>query len=477
MPSVFKRGRDKGKRNAVWYISFDDESGRRRTKKGFTDKQSTEQLARELERQARRIREGLVDPHDLKRKAALETPIAEHLDAFERSMGNTTSKHMKLTMTRVRRMVADAEIKTLSDIDIESLEAVLGDMLEAEEIGHRTYNHYVQSMSQFCNWLVPSRIAANPITGMARLNADVDVRHPRRALTPEEFLKLVDSARKSKVSIQCYDGEQRARIYIVSYMTGLRRKEIASLTPASFKLSDSPPTLTVEAASSKHRRKDVLPLHPELVLMLREWLPGVKRSEQLFPKLAKRRTWLMVKKDLERVGIPYRTDEGIADFHAVGRHTHITELLRSGATLPEARELARHSDVRTTMKYTHIGIDDQARAVSQLTWKESNNDKEDVAAEGEVEEEGWQRYGSGTRGPNGPEPSSRDRSCPTDKENLKPVSDDEQAVSGSGRPRLSALGTKPVSRQDAGSIPAASTFGTVFVRRCPFFGDNWLICG
>ena len=74
----------------------------------------------------------------------------------------------------------------------------------------------------------------------------------------------------------------------------------------------------------------------------------------------------MVKKDLERVGIPYETEEGIADFHAVGRHTYITELLRNGASLVEARELARHSDINMTMRYTHIGLDDQARAVAAI---------------------------------------------------------------------------------------------------------------
>jgi site-specific recombinase XerD len=72
----------------------------------------------------------------------------------------------------------------------------------------------------------------------------------------------------------------------------------------------------------------------------------------------------MVKKDLERVGIPYETAEGIADFHAAGRHSHITGLLRNGATLVQARELARHADVRMTMKYTHIGLDDQATALA-----------------------------------------------------------------------------------------------------------------
>ncbi|HMB08612.1 MAG TPA: hypothetical protein VKP69_33385, partial [Isosphaeraceae bacterium] len=35
---------------------------------------------------------------------------------------------------------------------------------------------------------------------------------------------------------------------------------------------------------------------------------------------------------------------------------------------PEARELARHSDVNMTMRYTHIGIEDQAKALGQLPW-------------------------------------------------------------------------------------------------------------
>lgn len=68
----------------------------------------------------------------------------------------------------------------------------------------------------------------------------------------------------------------------------------------------------------------------------------------------------MVKTDLERVGIAYEAHEGIADFHAAGRHSHITGSLRNGATLVEARLLARHAHMRRRMKYTHIGPQDQA---------------------------------------------------------------------------------------------------------------------
>ncbi len=155
-------------------------------------------------------------------------------------------------------------------------------------------------------------------------------------------------------------------------LTGLRRQEIASLTPRSFDLSSDPPKVTVEAGCSKHRRTDVLPLHSQLIEVIPEWVRGMELDQFLFPKLAKRRTWLMVKKDLERIGIQYETPEGIADFHAAGRHTYITGLLKSGATLPEAKELARHSDVNMTMRYAHIGLQDRARAVAGLPFQECN---------------------------------------------------------------------------------------------------------
>ena len=104
-------------------------------------------------------------------------------------------------------------------------------------------------------------------------------------------------------------------------------------------LESKPETLTVAARISKHRKVDVLPLHSELVPLIREWTQNLApRTEPLFPKLAKRRARKCVKLDLERVGIPYRNDEGFADFHASGR-TYVTlqSLLANGATLPEAK--------------------------------------------------------------------------------------------------------------------------------------------
>jgi Phage integrase family len=107
-------------------------------------------------------------------------------------------------------------------------------------------------------------------------------------------------------------------------------------------------------------------MHPELVAMVREWTHGMAPDEPLFPRLDKKKTYTMVQKDLERAGIPYETHEGLADFHAAGRHSHITGLVRSGASIMEAKELARHADIRQTAKYTHIGMEDRAKALAGL---------------------------------------------------------------------------------------------------------------
>src|SRR5262249_1917473 len=74
--------------------------------------------------------------------------------------------------------------------------------------------------------------------------------------------------------------------------------------------------------------------------------------------------------DLEAAGVPY-TIEGpngplYADFHAL-RHSYIALLDRSGATLKEAMQLARHSDPKLTMAvYGRAQLHDLGETVRRL---------------------------------------------------------------------------------------------------------------
>ena len=56
----------------------------------------------------------------------------------------------------------------------------------------------------------------------------------------------------------------------------------------------------------------------------------------------------MHKQGLGWAGVPYQVKAATACIHVAGRQTQITELLRSCDFLVAARELARHSDFRTS---------------------------------------------------------------------------------------------------------------------------------
>src|SRR4051812_30238493 len=122
MASIFKR--QKGK-NEPYVIQYLDHRGKRRTKKGFTDKGLTEQLAGKLESEARLRATGMIDPEQERLAEQKNSEIESLLDVFEESLGNNTGKHVDLTMYRVRRIVTGAGFKTLADVAREAVETYL----------------------------------------------------------------------------------------------------------------------------------------------------------------------------------------------------------------------------------------------------------------------------------------------------------------------------------------------------------------
>jgi integrase len=151
------------------------------------------------------------------------------LSDFEESLGNNSEKHVKLTMSRVRRIVETTGLTSLGSRKVDSVATALRAIKRKDKFGERTYNHYVQATDGFCNRLVAiGRVDRNPVVGLERLNTQVDVRHKRRALTADEFARLLKAARESDKSVQTYPGPLRAQVYLLSYLTGLRRKELAT---------------------------------------------------------------------------------------------------------------------------------------------------------------------------------------------------------------------------------------------------------
>jgi integrase len=234
-------------------------------------------------------------------------------------------------------------------------------------LGTTTTNHYLGSVKRFTRWLARERRAPfDPLAHLSALNPRADLRHPRRPLDGAEFARLVEATGGGKPH-RGLTGAQRLILYCVSARTGLRADELASLTPRSLDLDARPPSVTVEACYSKHRRKDVLPLRADVAQMLRAYVEGRPRGEPLWPGKWWEDAAVVIRRDLAAAGIPYEDEDGrVFDFHAL-RHTFLTHLAESGVHPKVAQVLARHSTITLTMdRYTHMNALDVAGDLDKL---------------------------------------------------------------------------------------------------------------
>jgi integrase len=394
-----KSGKKVKSQSKKWWGQFKDANGRLRRHPLAIDKMAAQAMLNELVKQVEREKAGLVDPTDRERRR----PLAEHITEFRRYKENRdiSQKQISEVLRQLGRIAKACKWRLPSDISAGSLLNFLGDLRKAKSEDERglsaqTYNHYLRSAKQFTRWLVRDRrLPCDPLIHLSNINTSVDRRHDRRALSHEEFSRLVDAARRGK-RIEGMSGADRAMLYVLAGWTGFRKGELGSLRKLSFRLDGTPPTVTVAAGYSKRRRQDTQVLHPDVVDELRAWLasrPNLQPGEVLF-RISERACGLerdtgnMVRKDLARARNLWleeaRTDEErkrreesdflcfqssdgrFADFHSL-RHFFITNLERAGVSPKLAQTLARHSDIRLTLGiYTHVGLSDQTVAIGAL---------------------------------------------------------------------------------------------------------------
>ncbi|MCL2303894.1 MAG: tyrosine-type recombinase/integrase [Planctomycetaceae bacterium] len=365
-----------------------------------------QKMLNDIVNRVEREKAGIIDPaiDEIKR------PIEEHIADFEKHQKakNCTPGHVNESVRKVRRCVTHCRWSRLSQIKAVDVENFLLHLRENEGMSVGTSNHYLWAIKTFVHWLLAThRINLNPFIGVRTLNTKADRRHDRRALNATALAMLLDAA-ETGPTLKGLTGPDRAMLYLLAAYTGLRKGEIGSLTVRSFRLDTQPCTVTVQAAYSKHRREDVLILHPSLVERLKAWLTKRKPKtgdEILFPISKRtcgiiRSTSELLQSDLatarrywiDEVGDPaerqkreasdflmYQNGEGkFADFHGL-RHTFITNLGKAKVSPKVAQTLARHSDISLTMNvYTHIEEDEQIDAINALPsipdTKKSNDD-------------------------------------------------------------------------------------------------------
>jgi integrase len=299
--------------------------------------------------------------------AELAKPIGEHVDAFVTHLKDKGSSkvHWQAAESRLKKLFALGKITRGPEITKARIDSALAALRSDPDkpASMATSNHYLGVAKHFAQWLVDERRnTLNGIAGMKKRNVQGHRVKFRRPLSQAEFQRLLDATAIGPVR-KHLSGKDRAALYLLASFTGYRRRELTSVTPASFTFGESP-RVDVVSGYSKRRRDDRIPLNREVAQFFEAY---TKRKPKACPlwKLD-RKTAEMIRADMDAAGIDHKAGGVDVDFHSL-RQTFTTGLARSGASPKVTQQLARHSDVNLTMSvYAKMDAADERAAVEAL---------------------------------------------------------------------------------------------------------------
>lgn len=182
--------------------------------------------------------------------------------------------------------------------------------------------------------------------------------YPKRKLTQLPTFFSQEEVRKI---LNATENLKHKAILTTIYSCGLRLSELINLKLTDVK-SDSNLLLIQQSKGNKDR---LVSLPDKLLSLLREYYIEYKPKIFLFEgtndeQYSERSVQLVLKKSMKKANIATK-----GSVHTL-RHSYATHLIKSGIDIRVVQELLGHSDIRTTMIYTHITDVDKKSTPSPL---------------------------------------------------------------------------------------------------------------
>jgi site-specific recombinase XerC len=142
--------------------------------------------------------------------------------------------------------------------------------LRSRSMSAKAANHYLAALQQFTRWLVQTKRAADdPLAELEPANAEADRRRERRVLSIEELRRIISTASASAKTFHGLAGRDRAALDTAAIVTGFRAEELSKLTPGHFLLNADNPHVYLSAGETKNGKSVEQPLPPDVATELR----------------------------------------------------------------------------------------------------------------------------------------------------------------------------------------------------------------
>ena len=150
---------------------------------------------------------------------------------------------------------------------------------------------------------------------------------------------------------------------------GLRISEVAGLNISDVVLTARKRELTVRCGKNSKRR--VVPINKDAAEVLQEYLAGKLGVESETPLFMAQQGARISVQSIDHMIRQFGKDSGVELSSHSLRHTFITKLIRAGIDVVTVAELAGHSRLETTRRYSLPSQDVMLAAVEKLNYAAS----------------------------------------------------------------------------------------------------------
>ena len=280
----------------------------------------------------------------------LEDFTNEYISFVDRNRAAKTCEGVKLVAKHL--LAFYPPVKEINTIELKDAENFIDHLRKTAPLGVYNYLRTLKSMfNKGIEW------------NYIRSNVFEKVRLPKRQIQKPNYVNEI----QLKEIIKHIETEIVKDVVMTAFYSGCRLGEIVNLTWQDVNLKDELLNIGNKTFETKTRKQRSVPIHPKIMEIL------IKR----FPKIIKKEKHYVFCKN---VGSPFTGDyfskrfkcacreAGLNEdihFHCL-RHGAATRMIINGAPLPSVQRILGHSNIQTTMIYTHPDLKSLRDAVNML---------------------------------------------------------------------------------------------------------------
>ncbi len=264
---------------------------------------------------------------------------------------NLSEKTISGVHTAFKHLISFRGDVQLSEINSHFISLFMIEIMKKVPKGYRVYFRSLRAeFNKYVEW------SFTPVNHFAKYKLPKQQRNEKKYFSENEFVSLVEAENNHTLKA----------IYLFSFYTGLRLSEVLNLVWENIHLKGKYVLIGDEKFKTKTSKVRRVPLCVKASEILEKHIPKIyhttKRNYVFCKANGYQLTGNHVSKRFKKL---LRSNDYSEEFHFHNiRHSTASNLARLGVAIPQIQQILGHSDIKTTMIYTHTDFTDLVNAIS-----------------------------------------------------------------------------------------------------------------